>query len=103
MPGEEVDAIEVGSFFLTSEMTIKKKVVYYVVKVLDVIGDKVRAEWYAFKDEAKLFIKLQAEWNLNKEGLLRRVENPVLVGRRERILFQDVYRFILGRDYIPEK
>lgn len=103
MPGEEVDAIEVGSFFLTSEMTIKKRIVYYVVKVLDVIGDKVQGEWYAFKDEAKLFIKLEAKWNVNKEGLLRRVENPILVGRRGRILFKDVFRFIVGRDFSPEK
>ena len=82
---------------------MKGRLVYYVIKVLEVIGDKVKAEWYSFKDEKKLFVKLEPKWMVNKETILSKVDPPMLVGRRERILFKQVFRFLVGSEYEVEK
>lgn len=103
IPGEDVEEVKVGDFCLTSEMSMKGRPIYYVIKVLEVVGDKVEAEWFSFKDEKKLFVKLEAKWMVNKETILSKVNAPVLVGRRERILFKEVFRFLVGREFEVEK
>ena len=99
MPGSPVGKPKVGHYYLTSEVSRVNRVMYYVVKILDINNDKAKCEWFSFRDQNKLFVKLEAKWEILTSTLLREVGNPKEVGRRKRILFRDVYRFLVGRDF----
>lgn len=99
LPGNEIEEPKVGDYCLTSEKSVKNRVLYYVVKIIDIKDDKCVGEWYSFKDSTKLFVKLDAHWEVYKESLLSKVEEPCEVGRRRRILFKDVYKFLFGTEF----
>ena len=100
LPGKDCETVEVGDYWLTSETSRTNRVMYYVVKIIALQqDDKALCEWYTFKDKEKLFVKIAANWEVYKEGLLRKVEKPTEVGRRKRVLFQDVYKFLVGSNF----
>ena len=99
LPGTEIDNPKVGDYCLTSEKSVTNRVVYYVVKIIDIKDDKCIGEWYSFKDSKKLFVQLDAHWEVYKESLLSKVDEPCEVGRRQRLLFKDVYKFLFGTEF----
>lgn len=101
LPGKEVEELQVGDYGLTSEVSRTNRTLYYVVKILDVLEDSYNCEWYYLKNEEKLFVKLDANWVLFKESVLTLLDKPVEIdaGRRGRLLFKDVYKFLVGKEF----
>ena len=103
LPRMDVDTFEVGEYFLTSEASKSNKVFYYVVKVIEILDeDTCKCDWYEFKGREKLFVKLNASWNVGSCDFLSKLDNPVVIGgakRKQKILFSDVFKFLMGEDY----
>ena len=90
----------VGDYFLTSEMSRTNRIVYYIVKLVEMgTENAAKCEWYTFRDESKLFVKLEAHWDVQKQNLIQKLEKPILVGRRGKMLFKEVYKFLISHDY----
>lgn len=103
LPGKPIKPheLKVGDYCLTSEISIKNKTFYYVVKILELGSDTAVCEWYQLKDRKKLFVKLTANWRVVKTEIMTVLDAPAKIdeGRRGRILFPEVYKFQVGKDF----
>ena len=103
LPGMDVNTFEVGEYFLTSEASKSKKVFYYVVKVIEILDeDTCKCNWYKFKGKKKLFVQLNALWNVGSCNFLSKLDEPVVIGalkRKQKLVFSDVFNFLKGEDY----
>ena len=97
----DVDTFEVGEYFLTSEASKNNKVFYYVVKIIEIINeDTCKCYWYEFKGKEKLFVKLNASWNVGSCNCLSKLDEPVVIDgakRKHKTLFSKVFKFFNGR------
>ena len=92
--------MKVGDFTLTTEVSrSRQKKFYYVVKVLEVLSDNsYKCQWYELRNEKKLFVKLNAKWNVQKKKLICFTEIPTVISskRNGKILFLNLYKFLTG-------
>ena len=57
---------------------------YYVVEISEVDEDMCQCTWYEFKDNHKLFVKLNVQWPVSKKSLMCFVDPPVVAGSERR-------------------
>ena len=95
--------MKVGDFALMAEVSRSgQKKFYYVVEVLEVLSDNsYKCQWYELRNQKNLFMKLNAEWNVQKKKLICFIETPTVIGskRSGKILFLNLYKFLTGNNY----
>ena len=95
--------MKVTDFALTTEVSrSRQKKFYYILEVLEVLSDNsYKCQWYELRNEKKLFVKLNAKWNVQKKKLICFIETPSVIGskRSGKILFLNLYKFLTGKDY----
>ena len=56
-----------------------------------------KCDWYKFKVREKLFVKLNALWNVGACNFVSKLDEPVVIGavkRKQKLLFSDVFKFL---------
>lgn len=105
LPGEPVGNMTVGEYALVTEVSgrkNKKKVIYFVVHLLEQNEDLFKCDWYELDKKKTDFKKLRAQWEVPKERFVRKIAAPIEYGRRKHVMFSDVYLFLTGKVFEPD-
>lgn len=105
LPGEPPGNWTEGDYALVTELSgrkNKKKVIYFVVNLLEQVDDLYKCDWYELDRKKIAFKRLNAQWNVDEASLLRKIAPPILYGRRKNVMFVDVFRFLTGTIFTPQ-
>ena len=98
--------VSVGEYSFISEKGRKSnRTFYYIVKVVEIVEeDNFVCEWYELDRSKVSFHQKTAKWGMKVESLLCMIDPPEIFGkgRRKRIIFLKVYKFLMGKDYSEE-
>ena len=97
--------VSVGEYsFIREKGRKSNRTFYYIVKVVEIVEDNFVCEWYELDRSKVSFCQKTAKWGVKEESLLCMIDPPEIFGegRRKRIIFLKVYKFLTGKDYSEE-
>lgn len=105
LPGEPVQDMKVGDYALVTEVSGRKnnkKVIYFVVHLLEQKEDLFKCDWYELDKKKEAFKKLNAQWEVEQGSFMRKLPPPLEYGRRKNVMFPDIFSFLTGKVFNPD-